>query len=69
MPTKEEEIEQLLHELDVVYMFENGKGYNRFSKDEYFEMDENEAPDISHLVKLDKEGNVISSIPFDILEG
>lgn len=26
-------------------------------------------PDISHLVKLDKEDNVISSIPFDILEG
>lgn len=69
LPSKEEMEEQFLHDLDVVRMFENGKGYYEYSDDEYFEMDKNEEPDISHLVKLDKEGNVISSRPFDIMAG
>ncbi len=67
LPTKEEMEEQLLHDLDCVLMFKNGKGYYEFADDEYFEMGENEEPDISHLVKLDTEGNVISSRPFDIM--
>lgn len=69
VPTREEAEETLLRNLDLVHMFENGKGYYAFSDDEYFEMDENEEPDISHTVKLDEEGNIISSKPFDIMAG
>ena len=68
-PSREEAEEMLLRNLDLVHMFENGKGYFVFSSDEYFEMDENEEPDISHTVKLDEVGNIISSKPFDIMAG
>ena len=69
MPSREEAEEMLLRNLDLVHMFKNGKGYYAYSDDEYFEMDENEVPDITHTVKLDEEGNIISSKPFDIMEG
>ena len=69
MPSRGEAEEMLLRNLDLVHMFKNGKGYYAFSDDEYFEMDENEEPDISHTVKLDEEGNIISSKPFDIMAG
>ena len=68
-PSREEAEEMLLRNLDLVHMFENGKGYFVFSSDEYFEMDENEEPDITHTVRLDEAGNIIASKPFDIMAG
>lgn len=69
VPTREEAEAELLRNLDVVHMFKNGKGYYAFYDDEYFEMDENEVPDITHTVRLDGEGNIIASKPFDIMAG
>lgn len=67
MPSREELEEQLLHDLDCILMFENGKGYYEFADGEYFEIGNDEEPDISHLVKLNEKGDVISSRPFDIM--
>lgn len=69
MPSREEAEEMLLRNLDLTRMFENGKEYFDYADGEFFEMDENGEPDISHTVRLDEKGNIISSVPFDIMAG
>jgi hypothetical protein len=65
--TKQAE-EELLRNLDRIEIFPNGKNYFVYCNDEYFEIRGEDKADLSHLVKVDSNGNVISKRFFAITE-
>jgi hypothetical protein len=73
MLTKEEMEDHLLSALDIVQIFPNGKSYFEYANDEYFmakdDKAENPEADLSFLVKVNKNGDVIGKRKFDILVG
>ena len=71
--TKEQQEEELLRDLDRVELFPNGKSYFVYANGEYFMAKDDKAEDseadLTFLVKVNTNGDVISKRKFDVVAG
>lgn len=67
--TREEKEADLLRAIDRYGVFPNNKRYACFGEGWYFELKGKHKPDISHIVRVDHEGEIIESKPFDVMKG